>query len=251
MRGGASGESGGSSLRPMDRIFSWPDTESWKPLLRSFSDRRLSRKRVVETLIAEYDGIEVFHACRPEKLLVYYQRGLMLSDSDGVDNLALKVFFGDEPSALDVQSLNSAISQIGVRDQGKLYVSIDLRSLVNRSGHYLIYGSERLLCLAAALCGDTAHYREKLKKIGTPTIFRAVLHWGSLDDSDIDELARHVVAELIAIKKQFNPRVLMCSFILDHAVPPSDLIGHLHPIEIPDPMDGYSLYRMDTLSVEE
>ena len=112
LRGIASWESGGSTVRPMDRIFSWPDTKSWEPLCRSFSDRRLSRKRVIETLLAEFEGIEVFHACRPEKLSVYYQRGLMLSDSDSVDKLALKVFFGDEPSALDMQSLNSAPGQL-------------------------------------------------------------------------------------------------------------------------------------------
>jgi len=230
-------------------FFCWADTESWKPLSRSFSARKLSRKRVRETLLAKYEGIEVFHACRPDNLSVYYERGLMLSSSSCIDNIALTLFFGEDPSALEIQLMNSAISQIGARDQGKLYVSVDQRSLVNRCGHYLIYGSERLLCLAAALGGNAGLYRDKLKRVGVPTIFRALLRWDLLDDSDIDSLARHVVAELIVMKKRVDPGVLMCSFSLNRAVPPINLNGHLHPIEIPDPMESYSLYRMGPASV--
>ena len=125
----------------MNDIFSWADTSSWASLVETLSHRRLSRKRVREALQSRYAGLEVLHACRPASLCPYYENGLLLSNSELLDKEAVVRFFGSSATFAELAAVDAAVKKLGERDHGRLFVSIDRRSLIERSGHYLIYGS--------------------------------------------------------------------------------------------------------------
>jgi hypothetical protein len=227
----------------MNEIFSWADTSTWASLAEAFSDRRLSRKRVREALQSRYVGLEVLHACRSASLCSYYENGLLLSDSELLDKEAVVRFFGSNATLVELAAVDAAVKKLGERDHGRLFVSIDGRSLIERSGHYLIYGSERLLAIAAHLGDSPTRYRWRLKSHGKPTLFRALLRWHALSETDIDGISREIAAEWQYFMRYGFSRIKMYSFILREPIPASDILGHLHPTLICDPMERNTIYR--------
>lgn len=222
----------------VNEVFSWTTTSTWRPILKRLSGQRLSRKRVQEALLSTYLGVEVVHACRTANVSSYYEKGLLPSDSAALDEIAANLLRCPTATEAETHALIAASNKIGWRDHGKLYVSVDSRSLIERHGHYLIYGSERILAIAAHLTGDPSPYRRKLKSFGQPTLFRALLRWQFLPEHRIEDFCRVVVSEFRHVEAYGVTRRLTHSFVLDQKIPPEDLLGHFHPTEICDPMEG-------------
>ena len=227
----------------MNEIFSWSDTSTWASLAETLSDSRISLARVREGLQSRYAGVEVLHACRATSLCPYYENGLLVSDSELLDSEAVLRFFGSNATLAEVAAVNAAVKELGKSDHGRLFVSIDSRSLIERSGHYLIYGSERLGAIAARLGDSPAEYRLKLKSHGKPTLFRALLRWRALSDTDIDGISRKIAAEWQHFRSYSSSRITMFSIVLRKSIPASDILGHLHPTPICDPMERNTSYH--------
>jgi hypothetical protein len=204
--------------------------------------KRITAKRVHDCLMNNYAGVCAFHACRPISVESYYRDGLRISNSKELDLLAKRLFFGPTPNVEAEQLFSEAVEQLGKRDDGKLYLSLDGRSLVRRSGHYLIYGSERLLCLAAHLGTDAERFRDVLRNSGVPTLFRVRLWWSDIEECDIVALAQRIAQNMRYVKSRDEPPVFMFSVTLQHSIKADAVLDHSFPREIADPMRKNIIY---------
>ena len=192
-------------------------------------DARVTKRRTIEALHSLFDGVHVFHACKPVDISSYYEKGLLLSNSDSIDRLASARFLGSNPTDDQLRSFEDTKAKIGKRDDGKLWVSLDHRALERHGGHFLSYGSERQYCLATNMVGDISHYKQELTRSGTPTIFHARIRWDMLSDATVERLAQRVAQNLRRVSPADEVPQTIFDMVLNQAVPPTDILDHWMP----------------------
>lgn len=210
----------------MDRYFSWPDIESWQFIHEGLKGTKVTKTTTLEALRSLCIGIQVFHACKPIDVSSYYEKGLQLSKSDLIDRQAVEIFFGSNPTDDQLLALKDAKAKIGNRDDEKLWVSIDHRALARHSRHFLSYGSERLYSLSTNMVGDTSRHTQELKRIGSPTFFRARTCWHCLTDAKVERLADRVAQNLKCVCATGEVPATMFDMVLHQAISPEDILEH-------------------------
>ena len=133
---------------------------------------KVDTKRTLEQrLRSHYFAIRAFHGTRSADTTSYYERGLLPLNGQNFENLARTYFLSPEFPEITEENLANAIRTVG-RDgrEGRLYFEAGEKFLIERCGHYMLYGSEYVCAIAAHLAG-TKDYRQALKNRGTPTIF--------------------------------------------------------------------------------
>lgn len=161
-------------------ILSW-ETES---VIQNFADAIVSAKLVT------------YHACRTENAGVYHSNGIRLNDPAALADEARRIVGEEDGLAFKRPTIEEDIKSFDAfeRDTGKLYVVVDDRSLVEDSGHYLLYGSEWI----QALLGWSAH--EVLRRRGAPTIFMVELPLAEATPHELEQLARVLLQEWTRVK---------------------------------------------------
>lgn len=224
-------------------LFSWKDLLQWQPLISGGKDRRLTSNLVQSILREKYKGVLVYHACRPEDVSAYYRDGLRIASHASLDCRAKQIFLTDEFPEVTEAILQEAAKEVGAIDDQLSYVSIDDRGFLEQSGQYLIYGSERILAIAACLRRKTHHvYSEVLKRVGKPTILLLSLDWTAIEKDDLDGLVE-VIKENYQKAKRGKPIPRTeCSFCLFKDIPARNVLDHYHPIAIVDPIQNMATY---------
>lgn len=223
----------------MTSVFKWSDPESWAPLCGSAAS---GRQRLAHRFRASYTHIALFHAGRPQSPDSYCRHGIQLSDSEGLDSLAEEVFLGGAFPALSKNALQAAAIALGPRDHGRLFMVLDERELLRYAGHYLVYGSERLIAIAVALGRGSTTYRDHLRCRGVPTLIEAEVPISKLPAPAIDDLARRI-AQIPAVRRRQPQPPLDFTFTLRLPIEPHEIVHITHPKEIPDPLEGGAIYR--------
>ena len=99
-----------------------------------------------------FDGVKVFHGCRPDSVESYYSQGLLPLDAEMGKRIAMSIFLSDRFPELSIQDIENSAERVKEEwRHGRLYVSLDDRFLLKEGGHYLIYGSEYICAIAANL----------------------------------------------------------------------------------------------------
>ena len=99
-----------------------------------------------------FDGVKVFHGCRPDSVESYYSHGLLPLDAEMGKRIAMSIFLSARFPELSEQDIENAADRAnGNWRHGHLYVCLDDRFLIKSCGHYLIYGSEYICAIAAGL----------------------------------------------------------------------------------------------------
>ena len=265
---------------PADRTLAWQAMERWRSALwptlqphvggfrgepvrpemrlparaRATFVRRLRRATTIKALAAvlprHYDAVRLFHGCRPTDVTSYYARGLEPLDCAVADALALSVYGDGAFPEVTADEVRCAIADVGSDlRQGRVYFCFDARELVERCGHYLIYGSEYLCSVGASLIrqrrlrdGWATDYRQALTRRGTPTLFACDLPWALVPAFVRSEIAGALVEGVAAA--QGTPETALrvpsrvpidgSGFWVPARVPPTCLAGHVHPARIPD-----------------
>src|SRR5437867_4360730 len=132
-------------------LFRWKDGASWRPLLEKTQGRRQTRTSILDAFRHLYRGIEVYHGCRPVDVSDYYRQGLRLGDRQALTQMARTVFLSGEFPEIDEARFEVALKRLSGIDNGVAFVMLDDRYLLQRCGHYLIYGSEHMCGIAAQL----------------------------------------------------------------------------------------------------
>lgn len=217
-------------------LFAWADRTTWKSLLRLPRARRTADhiNRIFPSLFSD---IGVYHAARPLDVRTYYEAGLQIADYHNQQMTARQIFLTSEFPTITHEMLDAAIARVGNYDNKRAFVCLDERSLLDTAGHYLVYGSEYLCGIAAALNGFSGlDYRQVLKRYGIPTMFRIRLPICFTSASEQLELATAIAEELAINSKDDVVTPIDFTFRLSRPLPPELILGHYHPAEIRDPL---------------
>jgi hypothetical protein len=216
-------------------FFSWNDKQSWEPLAAQFQNLRVSQNRLCEFFSSNYEGIVVYHGCRPIDINRYYETGLLRSNSKELDETARFIFLRGDFPEISAQKLNSVIDASHPQDEGRIYTSLDRENLLNHSSHYMIYGSERLIAIAASLSKYSGiDYRQVLKQHGSPTLFAIAVKWEYFLETQLIEFTNRIIKLMSKIRNGKKLPLEDFSFRFLRDLPGSAIISHEHPTQLKD-----------------
>lgn len=188
----------------------------------------------------EYAVLRTFHGCRTVDAGIYFREGLRLHDRSKM-TARLRAMIEENTELHWMRNrVDEAIREVdNTLDEGRLYVVADDTSLVKYAAHYLIYGSEWM----AAVLSTPA--RNVLKTIGVPTLLEIDLPLSMSSFQTRMELAIKMLNEWtrFACNKPDWSAPIDFSFCLRSDIPASCIVGHSHPAELYDPLNGRELYR--------
>ena len=229
------------------RLLVWQDPATWFPQVRRVLAAERYR-RVLKHLPQPYainaitialgdhfDAIRLFHGCRPEHINQYYKRGFVRHDGDVIERArrVLGARFG-----LDSEILERAISETNLTlDHDRLFFALDDRALLRYAGHYLIYGSESIMSIAASVIHlGGPNLQPRLRTIGRPTLFVCDMPWALLDDVSKREIAESLYDEYRTVRgrQKRESGLRDHTVVMWHDVPPSSIVSHHHPARIVD-----------------
>ncbi|WP_196591983.1 hypothetical protein [Pectinatus frisingensis] len=200
-------------------------------------------KEVINSRFCQYySHIKAYHGCRPEDVNSYYKNGIVTLDPQMFNQLAYQIFCSKELN-FDKRTVEDAIKKVGTNlREGRVFLSLDDQLLVEECGHYLLYGSEYLIAIAAVLSEPSGiDYRQVLRQKGKPTVF--------LCDVPINFIKRNTLCELTGVILQswlkyvlYNEipsRQIDFTLTLYNNVPPDNIVGHYHPDRARDPFYYY------------
>ncbi|MFA6025548.1 MAG: hypothetical protein WC727_03840, partial [Ignavibacteriaceae bacterium] len=141
-----------------------------------------------------YSHLLTFHGCRPSDILSYYKYGLLVLDVELQNKYYEKMFLNKNFNKVTLDDFNFAISTLKKeKRENELYLAIDDKELIEFAGHYLIYGSEYIMCLAAILSERIGiDYKASLREIGKPTVFKIKLPVYLVNDKDISHMFKYL-----------------------------------------------------------
>lgn len=206
------------------------------------------KEMLADKLSSSYRAFRAAHATRTNDPAKFYKEGLRFLRPDEIENLARSIFLNGSTPGITEEHLAGAIDELEARDQkggraGQIYFCANERSLVTPdggSGHYLVYGSEYLYCLAIRVT-DTWSAKEALKGIGRPTMF--------VCDIPVEFLRRRTLLEFSGMILELLFKELLgedtsdligpsagSALRLDRDIPGDAIVGHYYPARVFDPL---------------
>ena len=197
---------------------------------KSFLGRQLRRR---------YDALRAVHGTRTADLARFYSEGLRPLDPGFAQEQARQIFLGGAYPELTEADLARAITTVGSDlREGRVFFEANEDMLINQAGHYMLYGSEYLVAIAAHL-GGFRDYRQVLKTRGNPTLFICDVPLRLVRESTLLEFAgtalEMMFQELLG-GPAFEPdRMRGAGFCIREPLPASQIVGHYHPTVTRDP----------------
>lgn len=192
-------------------------------------------------LMKYYSAVRAYHAGCPRDVSSYYEKGLIPLDPAAAAATFKSHFLSGDFPELNEADLDAVVRETSLKTiEGRVYFDLDERFLIEHCGHYLLYGSEYAVGLAASLCGaGTRDYRKSLKNIGVPTMFICDVPWGLISDGTRSSLTRTFTAEMFRHLKtpSYRPTMITFGFSIRRRLPPSYIVGHYHPVSVKDPIE--------------
>lgn len=202
--------------------------------------RRPSTTSILRRL-ERHDFFTAFHGARPLDVNSYYENGITIADISELNQQARKFLISDQYPQITTAILERAIAGASSIHDKTLFLIIDEREA---SGHYMIYGSEHICGIAAAMHRETGlDCRQILKTFGKPTQFRVTLPRKMIPDDQLHKLADHINGFYWDERRRTDPPRIDWSWILAQSIPGKYIFDHVHPESIPDPLLHYYPYR--------
>jgi hypothetical protein len=212
----------------------WKERSSWPthwPRFQCEPDDPIL-EQYAERLLREYSAVRCYHGTRPISVSSYYLRGIQVPEYHALERRARRLFCGPSGLGVDEALLKSIVRDIGPRDKSQVHLALDDRWLLRRAGHYLIYGSEYLQTIAGRLPPKFNPCFDRLKRIGTPTVFVVDLPTKWISPPDLRQLAFTLGQDR---SEEQTPKMLDFTITLYRTVPQRYIVGHHHPERIWDP----------------
>lgn len=199
-----------------------------------------SKEHLADRLTDHFRAFRAVHGTRAIELSDYYSQGLIPHSPEKIQSRAREVFLTGEFPELTPRMMDEAISSVWHgTDEGRIFFSGNETELIKHCGHYMLYGSEHIVGIAARLEGHR-DYRQVLKRYGTPTVFVCDIPLKLMDRYTIMEFAgialEMVFQELLdgeGYSWDTRPGAALC---IHHRLPPECIVGHYHPIDLHDPL---------------
>jgi len=219
------------------------DDLSWLDgIVRKVTGREIDTKDLLANrLLERYDAIRAFHGACPIDIELYYKEGLLLLDAERFEASVRSIFLSDSFPELTPAHIENAIQAVG-RDlrEGRLYFEANERMLIDYCAHYMLYGSEYMVGIAAHIEGHK-DYRQVLKRRGTPTVFVCDVPLDYMHSNAVAEfagMAIEVLFESLLDASYVHPQLARGGGIcLRRPLSPGLIVGHYHPRELKDPLN--------------
>ena len=202
---------------------------------------------LADRLRTEYRAFRAGHATRTDDLAPFYRGGLKRLNADNAEDRARALFLNGPFRWGTEERLQSAIKELNARDEGggregRTYFCADERNLTSReggSGHYLVYGSEYLLCLGMRIIGK-GNAQDVMKSIGRPTMFVCDIPMVQLSNYTQESFAGLIWEYLFSsLVPEMESEVLRpwsgSGLSLNTDLDAQHIVGHYHPKQIHSP----------------
>jgi hypothetical protein len=211
-------------------------------------DNIINYEKFIEGFKNSYTHILTFHASRPVDVKSYYMNGLQKISFESLQNRFREIYLNGtfpEISETDIVDAIQSLSEDYSRNE--LYVTLDDREFISDCGHYLIYGSEYLSCLALRLKPESKYdYRSHLRTIGIPTIYKIKIPISMVHDDDLRCLynvgVRHWIYNYLHKRSQSSS--IDFTFLITDNIPAENVIDHWHPTKIRDWLNNGMLFHV-------
>lgn len=222
---------------PPDTIVS--DDLSWleKVIKKAFGKKCDNLRELLGyQLRSHYQSVVVFHGCRPISTESYQTQGVLPSNPESLKNTARELF-GNSASVLEAIG-HLAKSDPGCslsyeeHNAGRCYFVLSYDHLVNSCGHYLLHGSEYLLCIANSI--GKSHI---LRNRGRATVIECMISSSELPPWFFKELGGNMVERMFTrlLDPSCEAEELNFGFSIKNKVPPENIIQFHYPTKIPNP----------------
>jgi hypothetical protein len=221
------------------------DDLSWldRAVERGTGERLDSKAEMADRLRDHFSHMRACHATSTADVTAYYTKGLLPLDCDEADRRAKAIFLGGDFPELSEADLDGAIAEVGRKlREGRVWFEANEKLLVEHCGHYLLYGGEYLIGIAAHL-PRRRDYRQVLKGRGKPTML--------ICDIPVRDIPRSTFLEFVGgaleilfqdlldgTKRDFIPAGQGAGFSTRKPLAPENIVGHYHPASVRDPLAG-------------
>jgi len=220
------------------------DNTSWLDrIIREVNGCNVDVKYELAWLLADhFEVFRAFHGCSPSDTSSYYKQGIRRLNPQEYNQIAKEHFLSGKFPELQESDLLAAIEDLKTDNrEGLVFFEAHEQMLVQCCGHYMLYGSEYLLGLAATLSRrDRPDYRRSLKGKGTPTVFVCDVPLKFICFDTILELSGcliEVLFEKFLDSDYKHPQPGNCfGFPIRYDLPPEFIVGHYHPEYVHDPI---------------
>ncbi len=249
------------------RVFSFKAIMEWKPIFENmFKDNLKSKaessdqpsdlfidKDKIDEFRRQYSHIRAYHACRPEDVSSYYDKGLLLRNKDDQIERFRSLFLGGKFPELTEEMLQQSIEKLVPYSDadGELCLALDDRFIIAHCGQYLISGSEYLAALVIQLpIDDSKEYLSVLRGIGKPIFFEIDLPNTPeyVSDSDICNVIDDMIEQwqYCLANSTLDCSYSPCTIPIYKPLESKHICSHYHPKKIPDPNMGWKVYDAET-----
>lgn len=207
-----------------------------------YAEKRImidSKAELAERLRVRYRALRAVHGTRTSELRTFYEGGLKRLQPESFHNQAREIFLNGDYPELSEKHLQNAIAAVkSDLRSGRVYFEANETMLIDLCGHYMLYGSEYLICIAAHL-GDLRDYRQVLKTSGVPTLFICDVPLDFISGHTLQEFAGEALAsvfqELLYGPQFCRDKYCGAGFCIYEDLPANCVIGHYHPTIRHDP----------------
>lgn len=221
------------------RDLCWDDTDWLEVLGRCI-------KRPIESVTDDLADallsgvIRTYHGYRTEDAGTYFREGLLVHRKETLKARALAIIDAHPELHYMHSQIDNIIENIDRPvDDGRCYVVVSDRGLLDQAAHYLIHGSEWIMALF------DEYDRRFLRGIGAPTLLDIDLPFTATQSSDRSGFAEDMLMEWTRLTCNGEEWIapINITFTLSQNVPAACIVGHSHPAALRNPHDYERLYR--------
>lgn len=210
-------------------IFDWKSGKSWPNFLGSHEliDEDINDE-LFWKFFNSYTHIQAYHASRPIDPELILEEGLRIADYRELEKDFQKNMRDYCNIEVSLEQINEAIQRTSQRDNRKLFFTVDDSCFFEQtSAAYHLYGSEYIHALANKIFNkECGRGKNHLPKIGTPTVFIALL--------DIDLIPEETLRELVININNYtyhNEKGNFTQFAIElvQSVPGQSIVSYYNP----------------------
>lgn len=201
------------------------------------------KRNVSARLHEQFDAIRAFHGARPTDVERYFSDGIRLLQVDTAWQRAQEIFLGPDFPAVTAEGLRDAFDRVMREDRaGLLHFEANRTFLEDFCGHYMLYGSEYLVGVAALL-DVRLQYGRFVRRRGTPTVFICDLPLAHINDGQREAFAGQAIeavfSKLLNKSHQHPPPGRDNGIVLNAPLPRECIVGCYKPKGLSDPLLGF------------
>lgn len=231
----------------------------WGDLLATISNSSIEILEGDLANLMKDRSIFLFHGCRTSDVSTYFVNGLKAQDHATILKMLEKKLIEIGSTSLDQGRVHEFLDKCewASDENGQLFTCVDHRGLVEDAGHYVLYGSEWIQNVILRSLGSGA--RERLKKVGQPTIMKILWPLANSSDDCRKELSRPILrewtrffaAELLDMRPVPNGVMdLDFSFRHNSDIPAGQVVGHWHPESVVDPFNEHKAIKTGSVTCD-